>query len=60
MERLKLKNFGLIKEFDLEIKPLTVFIGELGMGKSVVLKLMSLLRWVHKQNNLRTFLFNQN
>ncbi|WGU69854.1 hypothetical protein QIU18_09680 [Capnocytophaga canimorsus] len=40
---------------DIEIKPLMVFIGESGSGKSAILKLMSLLRWVHKQNNLANF-----
>ncbi|MFK8297588.1 AAA family ATPase [Capnocytophaga cynodegmi] len=54
-EKLKLKNFGPIKELDIEIKPLMVFIGESGSGKSAILKLMSLLRWVHKQNNLANF-----
>ena len=56
-ERLYLKNFGPIKELDIEIKPLMVFIGESGSGKSAILKLMSLLRWVHKQNNLRSFFY---
>lgn len=54
-ERLILKNFGPIQKLDIEIKPLMVFIGESGSGKSAILKLMSLLRWVHKQNNLQTF-----
>lgn len=54
-ERLKIKNFGPIEELDIEIKPLMVFIGESGSGKSAILKLMSLLRWVHKQNNLQSF-----
>ncbi|GIJ94579.1 hypothetical protein CAPN002_17970 [Capnocytophaga stomatis] len=57
-ERLYLKNFGPIKELDIEIKPLMVFIGESGSGKSAILKLMSLLRWIHKKNNLR-FFFNK-
>ena len=54
-DRLVVKNFGPIKSLDIEIKPLTIFIGESGSGKSAILKLMSLLRWVHKQNNLRSF-----
>lgn len=57
-ERLTIKNFGPIKDLDIEIKPLMVFIGESGSGKSAILKLMSLLRWVHKQNNLRSFFKN--
>ncbi|AEK24448.1 AAA family ATPase [Capnocytophaga canimorsus] len=54
-EYLELKDFGPIKALNLEIKPLMVFIGESGSGKSAILKLMSLIRWVHKQNNLHTF-----
>ena len=54
-ESLKIKNFGPIKEANIEIKPLMVFIGESGSGKSAILKLMSLLRWVHKQSRLATF-----
>lgn len=54
-DRLRVKNFGPIKNLDIEIKPLTILIGESGSGKSAILKLMSLLRWVHKQNNLRSY-----
>ena len=54
-DRLVVKNFGPIKHLDIEIKPLTILIGESGSGKSAILKLMSLLRWVHKQNNLRSY-----
>lgn len=55
MEHLYLKNFGPIKEMDVDLKPLMVFIGESGSGKSAVLKSLSLLRWVHKRNNLRSY-----
>ena len=55
MEHLYLKNFGPIKEMHIDLKPLMVFIGESSSGKSAILKLLSLLRWVHKQNNLRTY-----
>ena len=54
-ERLQLKNFGPIKQLDISIKPLTVLIGESGSGKSAVLKLLSLLRWAHKRNHLRSY-----
>lgn len=54
-QHLYIKNFGPIKEMNIALKPLMVFIGESGSGKSAILKLISLLRWVHKQNNLRTF-----
>ena len=55
MEHLYLKNFGPIKEMDVDLKPLMVFIGESGSGKSAVLKSLSLLRWVHKRNYLRSY-----
>lgn len=55
MEHLYLKNFGPIREMDIDLKPLMVFIGESGSGKSAVLKSLSLLRWVHKRNNLRSY-----
>lgn len=48
-ERLIIKNFGPIVEADIEIKPFMVFIGESGSGKSVILKLLSLLRWIAKK-----------
>ena len=54
-QQLYIKNFGPIEQMDIPLKPLMVFIGESGSGKSAILKLISLLKWVHKQNNLRTF-----
>lgn len=60
MEHLYLKNFGTIKEMDIDLKPLMVFIGESGSGKSAILKLLSLLRWVHKRNNLRSYFVKNN
>ena len=54
-QQLYIKNFGPIAQMDIPLKPLMVFIGESGSGKSAILKLISLLKWVHKQNNLRTF-----
>lgn len=56
-KRLYLKNFGPIKELEMDIKPLTVLIGDSGSGKSAILKITSLLHWIHKQNNLRTFFY---
>lgn len=60
MEHLYLKNFGPIKEMNIDLKPLMVFIGESGSGKSAILKLLSLLRWVHKRNNLRSYFVKNN
>lgn len=52
-ERLIIKNFGPIIKAEIDIKPFMVFIGESGSGKSVILKLLSLFRWIYKKNALR-------
>ena len=54
MSRIKIKNFGSIKEGFLEnegwldIKKVTVFVGNQGSGKSTVTKLISLFTWIEK------------
>ncbi|MDE6044164.1 MAG: AAA family ATPase, partial [Helicobacter sp.] len=53
-ERLIIKNFGPIVEAEIEIKPFMVFIGESGSGKSVILKLLSLFRWICKKLALKS------
>jgi energy-coupling factor transporter ATP-binding protein EcfA2 len=44
MEKLIVKNFGAICDVDIELKPLTIFIGETGTGKSTLAKLISIFR----------------
>ncbi len=54
MSKIKIKNFGPIKEGFLvndgylEVKKVTVFIGNQGSGKSVVAKLITTLLWIEK------------
>ncbi|MBS1783778.1 MAG: ATP-binding protein [Bacteroidetes bacterium] len=54
MSRIKIKNFGPIKEgFTsndgwIDIKKVTVFIGNQGAGKSTVAKLISTFTWIEK------------
>jgi len=54
MSKIKIKNFGPIKEGYLEndgwldIKKVTVFIGNQGSGKSTVAKLISSFTWIEK------------
>jgi ABC-type multidrug transport system ATPase subunit len=54
MSRIKLKNFGPVKEGItdgegwLDVKKVTVFIGNQGSGKSTVAKLISTLSWLEK------------
>lgn len=57
MSKIRIKNFGPIKggyqENDgwLDIKKVTVFIGEQGSGKSTIAKLISTFTWIEKALN---------
>lgn len=56
-EYLKIENFGPIVEIEMEdIRPLCVLIGESGSGKSTIMKVLSLFRWIYKRVNLRSYL----
>jgi predicted ATPase len=44
MEKLIVKNFGAIRNVELQLKDLTIFIGETGTGKSILAKLVSIFR----------------
>lgn len=56
-ENLIIENFGPIKKIELnDIRPLTILIGESGSGKSTILKVLSLFRWMYKQINIRSYL----
>ena len=56
-ESLHIENFGPIKNVHIEeIKPFMVFIGESGSGKSTIIKLIALFRWIYKMMCIRTFL----
>lgn len=56
-EYLHIENFGPIDDIILDdIRPLTVFIGESGSGKSTIMKVLSLFRWMYKRVNLRSYL----
>lgn len=60
-ESIIIRNFGAIKEVDIEnIRPLTVFIGKSGSGKSTILKTIVLFRWIYKMINIRSFLKHAN
>lgn len=57
MSKIKIKNFGPIKEGNqendgwLDVKKVTVFIGNQGSGKSTVAKVISTLSWLEKSMN---------
>ncbi|HSG40087.1 MAG TPA: ATP-binding protein, partial [Thermoanaerobaculia bacterium] len=43
IERLSIRNFKVLREVDVELKPLTVIVGPNGSGKSTILQSISLL-----------------
>lgn len=68
MSKIRIKNFGPIKEGYLEndgwldVKKVTVFIGNQGSGKSTVAKLISCFMWVEKaliRGDLKEAISNQ-
>ncbi len=60
-ESIFIKNFGPIKEIEIKnIHPLTVFIGESGSGKSTIMKVIILFRWIYKWLNIRSYLKHAN
>ena len=42
MEQLKVRNFGAIKEADIDIKKYNILIGHTSSGKSIIAKLLSI------------------
>ena len=60
-ESIIIRNFGPIKEIEIQdIRPLTVFIGESGSGKSTIMKVIVLFRWIYKMINIRSYLKHAN
>ncbi|MDR1817717.1 MAG: AAA family ATPase [Puniceicoccales bacterium] len=58
-EFIHIKNFGPLKDVLIEdIKPFTVLIGESGSGKSVLMKVIALFRWIYQKYNTRAYLKN--
>lgn len=56
-EYISIQNIGPIKDVDrLEVLPLTVLIGESAIGKSTLMKLLILMRYLYKRANIRSFL----
>ena len=58
-ESIIIKNFGPLKEVERDdIKPLTVFIGKSAGGKSIIMKVIVLMRYIYKMVNIRSYLKN--
>lgn len=60
-ESIIIKNVGPIKEVAInDIKPFTVFIGSSASGKSSIMKIVALMRYIYKMVNIRSYLKNSN
>ena len=58
-ESIIIKNFGPLKEVEIDdIKPLTVFIDKSAGGKSIIMKVIVLMRYIYKMVNIRSYLKN--
>ena len=59
MESLTIRNIGPIKFVDLQdIRRFNVFIGESGSGKSTIMKVLAMMRWIYKMACVRTYCKN--
>ena len=58
-ESITIKNVGPLKNIQIDdIKPLTVFIGKSASGKSTIMKIVVLMRYIYKMVNIRSYLRN--
>jgi predicted ATPase len=53
MDRLIVKNFGPLKNVNIEIKKINLFIGKNGTGKSVLGKLLNILKNLSNEKNIQ-------
>lgn len=55
-ESLIIRRFGPIEEMEIsEIKRFNIFIGESGSGKSTIMKVLAMMRWIYKMCCVRTY-----
>lgn len=52
MDRIKIHNFGPIKDIDIELSKLMVFIGSQGVGKSAFAKLLTIISDIYWWTNI--------
>ena len=48
MQKVIIQKLGPINYCEITIKPFTIFIGDSGTGKSIILRTISLLKWIYK------------
>lgn len=60
-ENITIKKFGPLTNIDnLEIKPFTFLIGESASGKSTLMKVIAMMRYLYKMVNIRSYLYRSN
>ena len=60
-EYITIKEFGPLKNIEnLEIRPFTVLIGESASGKSTLMKVVAMTRYIYKMANIRSYLYRSN
>src|ERR1700744_4227246 len=60
-ESLSITNLGPIKRVELnDLGDFIVLIGESGSGKSTIMKVLALFRWLYKMQNIRSYLKHSN
>ena len=58
-ESIIIRNVGPLKDIRMDdIKPLTILIGESASGKSTLMKVIILMRYIYKMLNIRSYLKN--
>lgn len=58
-ETIHIKNVGPLHDTgNIEIRPLTVIIGDSASGKSTIMKIVILMRYIYKRINIRSYIKN--
>lgn len=58
-ESIHIQNFGPLRDVRIDdIKPLTVLIGDSASGKSTIMKVVALMRYIYKRANIYSYLKN--
>lgn len=60
-EYITIKNFGPIRNIEnMPVRQFTILIGESAIGKSTLMKIVSMVRYLFKMANIRSYLKNSN